>query len=282
MNTRTSKHPPSPIAVITHILCDRSGSMISFDNNHISLTKKLLQNTHEQSITSGIPNYITFTSFNHESSNIMENLNMLDDDIVLPTLSELQQKLSPHGSTCFVDTVLRSINNMELQKQQILLALPREVRQLNPDIVCVLNCTTDGADNRSINTEHDLKPILTKFRLDGGQTILLTANVDSSYISHKYGFDEKCSLDVHNNDPDAIKYAFNCVKILSREVSSGSQPTPFTPRQRNISIGLPTLYRCDSLSPPDSPDSPLPPLPANSGIPPPPSPLLRHNCIPII
>ena len=229
MNTRskTSVLDNTPIAIINHIICDRSGSMSVFNGKHIELNEQLLKNTKSLAQTTSIPNYVTFTSFDDKVDTIIDNQNIIN--LVIPSI---KKSLLPRGQTRFIDTVINSIINMQKQKQLILKSLPRELRSLNPNIQMILNCTTDGLDNISKNTPSTLKKYMGKFRNSGGQAILLTANIDSAYTSDLYGFSKDTALTVDNTNPVAIKFAYECVEKLSRDISIGEPSIPFTPLQR--------------------------------------------------
>lgn len=258
MNTRSkvSSVENTPIAIINHILCDRSGSMSVFNGEHIKLNEQLLKNTKSLARTTSIPNYVTFTSFDHEVDTVIDNKNIMDLEI-----PSIKKSLTPRGQTRFIDTVINSIINMEKQKKNILNSLPRELKQLEPKIQMILNCTTDGLDNISKNTSKTLKTYMEKFRNAGGQAILLTANIDSFYTSNLYGFSKDSAITVDNTNPTAIKFAYGCIEKLSRDISTGEPLTPFTPLQRMRSQPLYTSnFNSDSEFETDEELSPPPPL----------------------
>ena len=230
-----SKRPPvKPYAVINYILVDRSGSMATFNNNHVIMNFKLLNDTQENAIKNDIPTYVSFISFDNEEETHLSNVDIRK--IKIPSKSILEGYLSPRGTTKFFDTVIKALSDIEKIKTQILKSFPKEIQRLNPNIVTILNCTTDGLDNASSYTEKDLKEKMIEYRKKKGESLFLTANIDAVELGKKYGFHEDTCLTMNNSDEKAIQFAFDCVQQTSRAMSDGSAPPAFTPLQRQISI----------------------------------------------
>ena len=252
--TDNNRPSPPPFAIINHVICDRSASMESFRGVQIEMNKKLIDDAKQQAINSNIKTYLTFTTFDTYTQTYLSNIDINTKS--LPNKNELKTMLKPRGSTRFIDTVVEALDKIEEQKQSILNDLPRSVRELNPNIVTILNCTTDGIDNCSINTQKYLKKRMNHYREQNGQAILLTANIDAQTIGKLYGFSEETSLTMNNSEPAAIKYAYDCIIQTSRQVSSGGSATPYTPEQRSYSQATPDTYNSmQCLSPESSPDS---------------------------
>ena len=83
--------------------------------------------------------------------------------------------------------------------------------------------------------------------------------MDAQVVGKRFGFSEDNSLTVHNSDPSAIEYAFDCVISASREISTGHAATPYSNVQRS----------CSQPSDPQFWNNHLPSPPIN--IPPPPA-----------
>ena len=253
----SDRPPVVPFAVINCVIIDKSSSMTSMQGLQIDMNEKLINDIYQQAQKSKTKTYFTFITFNQESQ-----IHFCNEDILsleLPNNSDLKKILMPNGTTRFIDTVLEALDSIEDQKNTILNSLAPEVRKLNPNIVTILNCTTDGVDNRSLNNELKLKDKMTKYRKNGGQALLLAANMDAQVVGKRFGFSEDNSLTVHNSDPNAIEYAFDCVISASREISSGQGATPYSQVQRS----------CSQPSDPQFWNNHLPSPPIN--IPPPPA-----------
>jgi len=260
--TENSRPPAPPTATFTHIITDRSGSMCSMNGVQIPMNKKLLDDTKEMAEKTETPTFVTFTTFDDEVEHLTHNKNILDYDV--PSEEELHSSLAPRGSTRFIDTVLEAIEDIENKYEEYKKNLPRKVRALDPRIVRLINCTTDGMDNCSDHFSEDLYDAMSEFRKNGGEALLLAANMDAERIGKEFGFNSDISLTVHASDPDAITFAFSSLRTQSQRVTSGGSAVPYTQLERQTSQAIP-----------DSPSSDLRLL---SLVPPPPL-LLRQPCI---
>ena len=266
--TENSRPPAPPIATFTHVITDRSGSMCSMNGLQIPMNKKLLDETKEMAEKTETPTFVTFTTFDDQVEHLTSNKNILEYDV--PSEEELHNSLAPRGTTRFVDTVLEAIEDIESKHEEYKRSLPRKVRALDPRIVRLINCTTDGMDNCSENGGSKLKEAMINFRNGGGEALLLAANMDAEYIGKQYGFNSDTSLTVHASDPDAIEFAFSSLRTQSQRVTSGGTALPYTQLQRDTSQAVGSLsptFQNHQLSL-DFPDTPLPPL------------LQRHNNLP--
>ena len=259
--TENSRPPAPPIATFTHVITDRSGSMVSMNGVQIPMNKKLLDETKEMAEKTETPTFVTFTTFDNEVEHLTQNQNILDYDV--PSEEQLHSSLAPRGSTRFIDTVLEAIEDIENKHEEYKKSLPRKVRALDPRIVRLINCTTDGMDNCSDHFREDLHNAMTKFRSNGGEALLLAANMDAELIGKQYGFNSDTSLTVHASDPDAIEFAFSSLRTQSQRVASGGSALPYTKLERETSLATgnfsPTFQNHQlNLNFPDTP--PLPPM----------------------
>jgi len=228
-----SRPPAPPIATFTHIIVDRSGSMYSMNGVQNGMNIQLLKDTKDTAEKNQTPTYLTFTTFDNVVEKLVDNENILTSK--LPSESDIAAVLAPRATTRFIDTVLETIEDINIQANAFLKTLPRATQILNPNIVKLINCTTDGEDNVSSHTESDLRNEMINFRMNGGQALLLAANMDAQVIGRKYGFREDTSLTVHASNPDAIKYAFTCLRSTSQRVTSGGTAIGYTQLQRSCS-----------------------------------------------
>tara|TARA_B100001093_G_scaffold518515_1_gene603636 strand:+ start:85 stop:1047 length:963 start_codon:yes stop_codon:yes gene_type:complete len=239
--------PAPPVATFVHVITDRSGSMVTMNGLQIPMNKKLLDETKELAEKTETPTYVTFTTFDDIVQHLAKNKNILDYDI--PSEEDLESSLKPRGTTRFIDTVLEAIEDVEEKYQEFKKTLPDKVRALDPRIVRLINCTTDGMDNCSNQDQNDLCKAMTSFRKNGGEALLLAANMDAQKIGRQYGFNSDIALTVHASDPDAIEFAFESLRTQSHRVTSGGSAIPYTQLERQTSQALP--------DPLDSPSSGL-------------------------
>lgn len=265
--TENSRPPAPPVATFTHLITDRSGSMCSMNGLQIPMNKKLLDETKELAEKTETPTFVTFTTFDDKVEHLTNNKNILDYDV--PSEEELHSSLAPRGTTRFIDTVIEAIEDIEKKHEAYKKSLHRKVRALDPRIVRLINCTTDGMDNCSIHYPEDLYNAMSKFRKSGGEALLLAANMDAERIGKEFGFNSDTSLTVHASDPDAIEFAFDSLRTQSQRVTSGGSAIPYTQIERQTSQAIsrdsPTLdqqYMVPSLS---------------LRCPPPPHPILRRQ-----
>lgn len=228
-----SRPPAPPIATFTHIIVDRSGSMCSMNGVQNNMNIQLLKDTKDTAEKNQTPTYLTFTTFDNVVEKLVDNENVLTTK--LPCESAIADILAPRATTRFIDTVLETIEDINIQANAFLKTLPRATQKLSPNIVKLINCTTDGEDNESSHTESDLRNEMINFRMNGGQALLLAANMDAQVIGRRYGFREDTSLTVHASNPDAIKYAFTCLRSTSQRVTSGGTAIGYTQLQRSCS-----------------------------------------------
>ena len=251
--TEDKKRPaPPPMATFNKIIVDRSGSMYSMNGVQVTMNEKLLEDAHDTAKESNTPTFVTFTTFDDKVETHISNKNILTTQI--PDKSELKKYLEPRGSTRFIDTILEAITDIKKEVKDYIATLPKKTRDLNPRIVKLINCTTDGYDNMSNHTANELQTAMNNFRNNGGEALLLTANMDAQEIGEQYGFNSDTSLTVHASDPDAIEYAFQCLRTTSAQVSSGGTAIPYTQLQRATS-SQPTVEidHFQSLAPPSLP-----------------------------
>ena len=231
--------PAPPVATFAHVITDRSGSMCSMNGLQIPMNKKLLDETKDMAEKTNTPTFVTFTTFDDQVEHLTKNKNILDYDI--PSEEDLHDSLAPRGTTRFVDTVLEAIEELERSHKLYRKNLPRKIKALDPKIVRLINCTTDGMDNCSIHGAFELHDAMTKFRKNGGEALLLAANMDAEVIGNQYGFNSDISLTVHASDPDAIEFAFDSLRSQSQRVTSGGTPIPYTSLERQTSQATPDL-----------------------------------------
>ena len=268
--TDNNRPPAPPVATFTHVITDRSGSMCSMNGLQIPMNKKLLDETKEMAEKTETPTFVTFTTFDDIVEHLTDNKNILDYDV--PSEEELHSSLAPRGTTRFIDTVLEAIEDIEKKHEEYKKSLPRKVRALDPRIVRLINCTTDGMDNCSMNDPGDLHDAMSKFRKNGGEALLLAANMDAERIGKEFGFNSDISLTVHASDPDAIEFAFDSLRIQSQRVTSGGSAIPFTQVERQTSQATsisPTIDYNNNVAPPILSLRCPPPCPI----------LRRHNAI---
>jgi len=258
-----------PAIVLKNICVDRSGSMHSFRGNQYNMTEELLLDTWKQARESNISNRVTLKTFDNNVNIMLCEVNPMEQDT--PSLQIIRENLSPRGMTRLNDTVIESLNELKLAKENYLNTLSNEARSLNPKIVQILVVITDGQDNESSSNISEVREKILEFREGGGEAILMAANMDAQEIGSRYGFNDEQCLTVHNSDTNAIQSGFRSLTSVIRDTSLGTPAVGFTQTQRTLSqnmtgplVPMPSLTTPPALTRqvarPVSPSSILQPL----------------------
>ena len=176
-----------PLKVFNSIIIDRSGSMTSMRGKHIQMSEQLLLNIKKQFENDDANINVTFRTFDDVVETLFDNVNA--KDIIIDKCS-LKEKLTPRNMTRFIDTVIEEVDNLSKQKKEYYNSLHNSVKKLNPKIVTILNVITDGEDNVSQNNVNDCYTKMKQFRENGGNCILMSANLDSQFLAEKFGFNQ--------------------------------------------------------------------------------------------
>ena len=79
---------------------------------------------------------------------------------------------------------------------------------------------------------------MKQFRENGGNCILMSANLDSQLLAEKFGFNKKTALTVHNSNEDAIEFAFKSISDTQAQMSQGHEDIEFSDFQRSSSCPI--------------------------------------------
>ena len=233
---KNNKRPVvKPLKVFNSIIIDRSGSMTSMRGKHIQMSEQLLLNIKKQFENDDANINVTFRTFDDVVETLLDNVNA--KDIIIDKCS-LKEKLTPRNMTRFIDTVIEEVDNLSKQKKEYYNSLHNSVKKLNPKIVTILNVITDGEDNVSQNNVNDCYTKMKQFRENGGNCILMSANLDSQFLAEKFGFNKKTALTVHNSNENAIEFAFKSISDTQAQMSQGYEDIEFSDFQRSSSCPI--------------------------------------------
>lgn len=225
-----------PAIIFKNICIDRSGSMTSFGGKQYEMTEKLLLDTWKQTRETNVQTKVTLKAFDNNVNIMLCDVNPIIQDT--PGLQIIRETLSPRGMTRLNDTILESLDELKKGKEEYLNSLSNEVRNLNPKIVQLLVVVTDGKDNESDSLKDDVKEKILEFRDQGGEALLMTANMDAQIIGAEYGFNDDQCLTVHNSDQTAIENGFQSLSMAIRTASAGTPTLGFTQLQREQSLNI--------------------------------------------
>lgn len=221
-----------PNVVIAGFTGDRSGSMCSMGNapskglySWITDQKKSI----EENSQTGKMFVSTFDS-QHEIR--IDGENISDVDV---TMEKCRNWMDPRSMTKLYDSAIADLNKLIQAKKDYEKNMPRALRNLDPKIVIVWACMTDGADNESDATVEDFKNKVKEARdVHDVKCFFLGANQDAVMTGQRFGFSQDCSLTFGANDACAAS-ALRSVTQVMREASQGAQEIGFTQVMRQSS-----------------------------------------------
>ena len=108
--TLGQRPPPPPQAVLFTFAVDRSGSMQSYGSAVVEQTNQLINEQKIFAVESGIPTFMTLTTFDDVAEDRMSKVNLNTKDT--PTLGELTSWLSPRNCTRLLDTAIECVDSL--------------------------------------------------------------------------------------------------------------------------------------------------------------------------
>lgn len=157
------------------------------------------------------------------------------------TLEQCRDWMEPRSMTKLYDSAIADLDRLIQAKIDYERNMPRSLRILDPKIVIVWACMTDGADNESKATVEDFKNKVKEARnVHDAKCFFLGANQDAVMTGAQFGFSQDCSLTFGASGP-AVASALRSVTQVMREASQGSQQIGFTPVMRQSSAPPPSI-----------------------------------------
>ncbi len=276
-----SRPSAPPLACFTGSTWDRSGSMASMGGSVGPAFYDWVKDACTQAIQLGQHGFLFATTFDATADQRLVDMPVREVEI---SQSVVNEWVEPRGCTRLYDTAIEDIARLRRAAREFKAKLPREIRDLEPQIVTAWSLMTDGMDNSSTFTEADLRTAVSAARDDGMICFFLAANCDGQARGADYGFDQDMSL-TFTADRQCSDSAFRGISTQLRVATSGANraacalpallrstsqapPSPATPPQgarvssaptQNLRIGgnqlrqpafPPTLLRQNALSPP--------------------------------
>ena len=143
-----------PNIVIAGFTGDRSGSMESMNSapadglfSWINDQKKSVEDN------SQVGKFYVST-FDNEHEYRIDGDNISDTNV---TIEQCKKWMTPRSTTKLYDSAISDLNRLIQAKQEYIQNMPRSLRGLDPKIVIVWACMTDGADNASEASMDDFK-----------------------------------------------------------------------------------------------------------------------------
>lgn len=221
-----------PNIVIAGFTGDRSGSMESMNNAPADGLFSWI-NDQKQSVeeNSQVGKFYVST-FDDEHEYRIDGDNISDTNV---TIEQCKEWMTPRATTKLYDSAISDLNRLIQAKQEYIQNMPRSLRSLDPKIVIVWACMTDGADNASEASMDDFKKKVKEAQnVHDIKCFFLGANQDAVMTGQQYGFNPGQSL-TFGSDAECAASALRSVTQVMREASQGADDIEFTPMMRQCS-----------------------------------------------
>lgn len=249
-----------PNIVIAGFTGDRSGSMSSMGNAPSKGLYRWITDQKYSVEENSQTGKMFVSTFDSEHEIRIDGENISDVDI---TDRQCQNWMEPRSMTKLYDSAIADLNKLIQAKKDYEKNMPRSLRNLDPEILVIWACLTDGHDNESESTVEDFKNKVKEARSLGIKCFFLGANQDAVMTGHNYGFNSNQCL-TFGADPLRSANALRSVTQVMRECSAGASNIGFSESMRQSSAPASfnhTLQENTSIQPP--------PLPIRSALAPP-------------
>lgn len=219
----------TPNIVFAGFTGDRSGSMGSMKNapsdglfGWINEQKKSVEDN------SQVGKFFVST-FDDKHEIRIDGQNIADTHV---TLDQCKEWMEPRSTTKLYDSAITDLDRLIHAKADYEKNMPKSLKTLDPKIVTVWACMTDGDDNESTHTMVDFKnKVKEAQRKYDIKCFFLGANQDAIMTGRRYGFQEGCSLTFGSTERCAGN-ALRSVTQVMRQASSGEKGACFTDNMR--------------------------------------------------
>ena len=249
-----------PNIIIAGFTGDRSGSMSSLGNTPSDGLKNWIDEQKQSVKDNGQTGKMFVSCFDSEHTVRIDGVNI---EKVNVTIDQCREWMRPNSMTRLYDSAISDINRLIQAKNDYEKNMPRSLRNLDPEILVIWACLTDGHDNESESTVEDFKNKVKEARSLGIKCFFLGANQDAVMTGHNYGFNSNQCL-TFGADPLRSANALRSVTQVMRECSAGATNIGFSESMRQSSAPASfnhTLQENTSNQPP--------PLPIRSALAPP-------------
>lgn len=201
---------------------DRSGSMSSMGDSPgeglYTWIKDQVEGAAENSQTGKL-----FVSTFDQKNEIHMNNKSFDDIKVDENLkAQCLEWMNPRGCTQLYDSAIGDLTRLMRAKEEFEANMAPMLRELDPKIVMIWACLTDGFDNSSISSVAQFREKVEEAKAAGVKCFFLAANQDAISTGAQYGFDASCSLTI-GADRRTSGNALRSLSQLTQQVANGSE-----------------------------------------------------------
>tara|TARA_B100000513_G_C11890584_1_gene182204 strand:- start:658 stop:1488 length:831 start_codon:yes stop_codon:yes gene_type:complete len=233
---------------------DRSGSMTSMGdspgNGLFNWIKDQVEGSQENSQTVKL-----FVSTFDDKNEVRYNNKSADDIKVDDDLqTQCETWMSPRGMTKLYDSAIADLTRLMRAKADFESNMSPMLRAIDPKIVMVWACLTDGFDNSSMASVAMFRQKVEEAKAAGVKCFFLAANQDAISTGEQYGFDAACSMTI-GADRQTSGNALRCLSQVTQQVAQGdanfqgftsmmrqsSAPASFSTPPTNMASSIPTV-----------------------------------------
>jgi len=225
---------PAPQYVDVVFVGDRSGSMSQYQGSSQAGTREFMEKHRDNAIRSaadetinGVKSHMTIVTFDSRKERPFSG----DADNVTPDdIERCVNAMRPRNSTRLFDTAIEEID--EQTRRMI------EKENEGYTVHAVFALLTDGQDNDSRSTRHDLRAAITQHEARGVTCMFVQAGSDALRVGAQYGFAGARTLEM-GREPE---HAMSSIRAVS------AQTTEYT-RQATLSA-VPSVSASSAPRPP--------------------------------
>ena len=234
-----------PNIVIAGFTGDRSGSMCSMQNTPSDGLFSWINEQVESVKENSQIGKLFVSTFDDKHDIRIDGENIAD---VKVTLEQCREWMKPRNMTKLYDSAIDDLERLIQAKADYEQNMPRSLKVLDPKIVIVWACMTDGDDNSSNHTMVDFKNKVKEAQdIHDIKCFFLGANQDAIMTGQQYGFEKGCSL-TFGATGACVDNALRSVTQVMRQASSGAKDAQFTENMR-VSSAPPPPTAVKSMRP---------------------------------
>ena len=227
-----SERPAPPSHIDVAFVGDRSGSMCSMGQSAKKGTRAFLEDQMEMA-KSGSTIHAEINTFDDKATTVYSD-NVAK--ITKKDLNEVEIAMEPRGCTRLYDSILEAIARQKDRIRQKEASFSRLERNLGVRVLAYLAVMTDGYDNASVHTKHDVNKAISEFRKMGGVATFLAAEQDAVEVGGDMGFAQDTCLQMSSNPQHAAAALRSVSYSLKRYTTTGStRDAEFSQMERQVS-----------------------------------------------
>ena len=244
---------------------DRSGSMASMGNSPADGLYNWIKDQSDQASENSQTVKLFVSTFDTENIVCFDNKSIDDIKVDDELKRNCELWMAPRGMTKLYDSAIADLTRLMRAKEEFEANMAPMLREIDPKIVMVWACLTDGFDNSSMSTVAMFRQKVEEAKAAGVKCFFLAANQDAITTGQQYGFDASCSMTI-GADRQTSANAMRCLSQVTQQVSQGVDdfqgftsmmrqrsapppPTSFSTQATNFAPPIPTVQAFPVMPP---------------------------------